>query len=136
MASIGMLRKFGDLIRDLIHFPPMPLLIISTRFADGRRHITLNHPQYRKATRPTNTVRCLLTNGGPHETWALHRKHVDRMIAAGAVPVPPPTTPAQVLALQLEEFEESRATWHKVPYSWSDAFHDAFKICRREFLAD
>jgi hypothetical protein len=132
-VGIGMLRK----TENFLFFPPRPVLLIATRFADGRRHFTQNQPRYRKAIRQTTTIRCLRIEGaGLHETLALHRKHVDRMIAAGAVPVVPPTTPAEALKMKVDEFEEGRAAWQKSPYSWSDAVHDAFKICRREFLKD
>jgi len=34
------------------------------------------------------------------------------------------------------EHDEGRDMWNRYPYSLSDALHDVFKICRREYLAD
>lgn len=131
-ASLGLLRKTDK----LVFFPAKPVIILSTRFADGRRHSTTNRPIYRKRSRPQVTARCLPEEGEAHEVFARHRRHVDRLIAAGGVPIPPATNPEQVLERMRTEHEEGREAWQRAPYSWGDALHDAFKICRREYLAE
>jgi len=78
------------------------------------------------------TRRCLLNEGGIDELLALHRRHVEKLIAEGAVPVAPPMTAAAILDEMRQDFEENREAWQKSPYSWGDALHDAFKICRRD----
>jgi hypothetical protein len=131
-ASLGLLRQTAN----LRYFPAKPIITLTTRFADGRRHSTTNHPIYRKQSRPNVTARCLPEEGGVDEVYARHRRHVDRLIAAGAVPCPPPTTVEQVLDRMRALHEEGREAWRRSPYSWGDALHDAFKVCRREYLAD
>jgi len=117
-------------------FPAKPTYLFTTRFSDGTRHVTLSHAVYRKSSNPKVTARCLLSAGGAAEVWALHRRHVDRRIAGGAVVVGPAVTPEHVVENEGRDFEEGRVTWQKSPYSWGDAIHDAFKVCRREYLAD
>jgi hypothetical protein len=130
--ALGLLRK----TENYLIFPPRPILLVSTRFRDGTRHYTVNKPLYRKRSNPKTTRRCLLSEGGISEVLALHRRHVDKLIAAGAVPLLPPNTPAQLFEQMRHEHEESRKAWQKSPYSWGDALHDGFKVCRREDLAD
>jgi hypothetical protein len=130
--TIGLLRR----TEKYFYFPARPVLFITTRFKDGRRHYTVNTPRYRKQSNSKVTGRCLLNQGGVDEMLALHDRHVDKLIAAGAVPVSSPTSPAQVFEQLRQEYEESRQAWQKSPYSWGDALHDAFKVCRREYLAD
>jgi hypothetical protein len=129
--TIGLLRR----TEGFLCFPARSVLIAATRFTDGRRHYTFNRPRARKISRPQITARCMLT-GGVDEMLAMHRRHVDRLIASGAVPLPRPTTGAQVIERMQREHEEGREIWKSSPYSWGDALHDAFKICRREFLRD
>lgn len=131
-VALGLLRR----TENLRYFPAKPVIVLTTRFADGRRHSTTNHPLYRKQSRPNVTARCLPVEGGVDEVYARHRRHVDRLIAAGAVPIPPAATAEQVLDQRREMHEEGREAWRRSPYSWGDALHDAFKVCRREYLAD
>lgn len=131
-AAVGLLRK----TESYQFFPARPVLMFQTRFEDGRRHVTLNRPKYRRQSRPEVTARCMLKEGGAEAVLGLHRWHVDRLVARGAVPLPAATTPEQVLKLREQDNEDSREAWKRCPYSWGDAFHDAFKICRREYLAD
>jgi hypothetical protein len=131
-VSVSLLRK----TENLQLFPPRPSLIFTTRFANGHRHVTLNKPLYRKSSRPQVTARCVLKEVAPEELLSLHRRHVDKLIAAGCIPVAPPDNAAAVLAHLRMEHEEGRQTWQTSPYSWGDAFHNAFKICRREYLSD
>ncbi|HUE17037.1 MAG TPA: hypothetical protein VMR25_22860 [Planctomycetaceae bacterium] len=63
---------------------------------------------------------------------ALHRRFVDKLIADGAIPMPPPKTPAALLNHLRQLHEEGREAWQRSPYSWGDAVHDAFKLCRRD----
>ena len=132
VISIGLLRK----TEKLLFFPAKPIILLNTRFKDGSRHYTVNRPIYRKRSRPNVTGRCLLPGGGPAEVVELHRAHVARLIAAGAEAVPPEKTVADTLARMRETHQESRAGWEMSPYSWGDALHDAFKVCRKEYLAD
>jgi len=131
-AAVSLLNSSEN----LQYFPAKLSFIFTTRFADGTRHATLSRPIYRKRSNPKTTARCLLTEGGAAEVWGLHRRHVDRRLAAGAVPIAPAVTAEEVLKQQAEEFEEGRVTWEHSPYSWTDALHNAFKVCRREYLAD
>jgi hypothetical protein len=130
--SFALLRQ----TQNLHLFPARPLIIATTRFTDGRRHFTANHPIYRKPSRPQVTGRCLSEQGGPAETLELHRRHVDRLISAGAKPLPAPSTPQQAIERMQLDHEESREAWKTSPYSWGDALHDAFKVCRRQYLKD
>jgi hypothetical protein len=127
--TIAILRK----TEKLLLFPAKPFLVVTTRFQDGRQHFTKNRLRARKCTRRGVTGRCLLMPGGVQEVLALHRKHVDRMIAGGAVPEAPPSTAAQVLEMRRKEHAEACEAWQRRPYSWGDALHAAFKVCRREF---
>jgi hypothetical protein len=131
-ASLGLLRK----TEKLLFFPAKPIVIFATRFADGRRHYTMNKPIYRKRSRPQVTARCLPDEGGIDEVYARHRRHVDRLVAAGGVPIPPATTSQQIFDRMRAEHEEGREAWQRSPYSWGDALHNAFKVCRREYLSD
>jgi len=131
-VMIGVLRK----TESYFFFPPRPIILISSRFDDGRQHVTAGQPVYRKQSHPKRTARCLPRNGGIDEVIALHRRHLDQLIAAGAKPVLPLTTAREILERMRCEHEEARELWQKAHYSWSDALHDAFKICRREYLAD
>jgi hypothetical protein len=130
--SFALLRQ----TENLHLFPARPLILANTRFTDGRRHFTANHPIYRKPSRPQVTGRCLSNEGGPAETLELHRKHVERLIAAGAKPIPLASTPQQAVERMQQDHEESREAWKTSPYSWGDALHDAFKVCRRVYLKD
>ena len=126
--ALGLLRQ----TESLMNFPPQPIFFLNTRFTDGRRHFTTNSPIYRKRTRLEVSGRCLV-DGSVAEVWALHRQEVDQLIAQGAIPIAPPATMEQVFERMRLDHEESRAMWQKRPYSWGDAFHDAFKIVRREY---
>jgi hypothetical protein len=128
-VSIGLIRATA--INS--YFPAMPVAIVSTRFKDGRRHFTMTRPVYRKRSRPEISGRCLIEDEGIDELLALHRREVDRLIDAGAVPVPPQRTAAGLIDEMRREHEENRAAWSKSPYSWGDAVHEAFGICRREY---
>jgi hypothetical protein len=130
--ALGLLRRWEN----LLFFPAKPILLATTRFGDGRKHITLNQPIFRKKVRAENTVRCLLTDDGMGELLALHRQRVDRLIAGGAIAVPPPLNAEEVFAQMRQVHEEKREIWARSPYSWGDALHGAFKVCRREYLAD
>jgi hypothetical protein len=133
-ASIGLgfLRK----AENLLYFPPKPIIVISTRFTDGKRHFTSGRPRYRKSSRPEWTGRCVLDNTGIAEMLASHQRHVARIKSAGSIPIPAPTTTEAVLERHRVEFEEGQKSWQKSPYSWFDALHQSFKICRREYLDD
>jgi hypothetical protein len=80
--------------------------------------------------------RMLLNAGSAAEVLAAHRRHVDKLIAAGAFPKTPPMTPAAVIEQLRERYREGRELRKKSPFSWADAVHAAFKVCRREYLAD
>jgi hypothetical protein len=127
-AVVGLLEE----TKNHLYFPARPAIVILTRFKDGHRHYTLNQPIHRKSSRPQITRRCLLNGGGIDEQMALHRRFVDKLIADGAIPMPPPKTPAALLNHLRHLHEESREAWQRSPYSWGDAVHDAFKLCRRD----
>jgi len=119
-----------------LFFPARPVLIISTEFRDGRRHYTVNQPDYRKSSRPEFSRRCVLNAGGAAEVLAAHRRHVDKLVAAGASPTAPPLTEAAVIELLRQRNQEARESRKASRYSWGDAIHEAFKVCRREHLVD
>jgi hypothetical protein len=119
-----------------ILFPPRPILLAVTRFRSGNRHVTLNHPRYRTRKSLHITVRCLPYYGWAEEVVKLHQQRVERLISGGAKPLPAPRTIAEHLDWLQQEHEEGRQMWQKHPYSWSDALHDAFKVCPREYLRD
>ena len=131
-VALGLLRK----TENLSFFPAMPVLAASTRFSDGRQHQTVNQPVYRRKTNVHVTRRCFLGVGGSYELFALHRQRVDRLITAGANPVPAPTSAAQVIELMRQDHEDSQKAWRTSPYSYGDAIHEAFKIFRREYLVN
>ncbi len=112
------------------------MLLITTEFLDGSRHVTTNHAHYRKRRRETSTRRCVPDAGGAADVMAAHRRVLEKRFAAGAVAKAPPMTPDALIAQQRVWNEEARENWKKSPYSWGDAFHQAFKVCRREYLVD
>lgn len=129
---VGVLRKYET----FEHFPGIPTIRLTTRFEDEWPHGTVNQPIYRKLHSSNSSCRCLVDRGGVDETVALHFRHVDRLIAAGKVPSPPPSNPQQALKELEDEHALGNEFWKKFPYSWGDALHDAFKYCRREYLRD
>jgi hypothetical protein len=130
--SIGVLRKAGS----FTFFPPKAVITLSTRFADGRRHFTTTAELYERQRLPSITGRWLPENGNLYDLVELHRRHVGRLLAQGAVPVPPPKTAAQVFDEMRRDDEEGRRVCQRSPFSWGDAFRFAFKIYPREYLAD
>jgi hypothetical protein len=119
-----------------LFFPARPVLIISTDFRDGRRHYTVNQPEYRKSSRPDFSRRCVLNAGGAAEVLAAHRRHIEKLIAAGAAPKSLPLTETAVIELLRERNQEARENSKNSRCSWGDAMHEAFRVCRREYLAD
>ena len=117
-------------------FPGQPILSVTTRFADGSRQVTINRPVYRKPRDRRAEVRCLPERAGPSDVLNLHHRRVRRRVAAGGIVVPPGTAPADHLAVLHADHERERQLWTDHPYSWSDAVHAAFKVCRREYRAD
>ncbi|MGE5609038.1 MAG: hypothetical protein ACM359_07275 [Bacillota bacterium] len=136
---IGDTAVFVALMRqtkNLLFFPAKPVLMMSTQFADGRRHNTLGDPVYRHEAMPGVTNRCCLNSADIYEMLALHRRRVNKLVAAGAKPLSPPNTPAEVIQYLHQEHELGRKAWWTSPYSYGDAIHEAFKVCRREYLVD
>jgi hypothetical protein len=129
--AIALLRQ----TENLLFFPPRPVMIASARFTDGRRHYTVNCARARKRTLSNVSVRCILESD-VGQMLSLHQRRVDRLIASGAIPTPPPTTAEQAIEQMQREHAEARKGWQSSPYSWGDAIHDAFKLCRREYLKD
>jgi hypothetical protein len=130
---LGLLRK----TENLQFFPSQPILFVTTRFKDGTRHLTVNRTLHRKPHNRKATARCMLDDTGSLEQLlALHRKHVERLISTGRVPNPPPATAQQVAENLRTDHEDSQELWKQYPYSWGDAIHEGFNICRREYLAD
>ncbi len=129
---LGIIRKYET----LEHFPGYPTIRLTTDFEDEWSHGTVNQPIYRKSHSSSSSCRCLLDRGGVDETVALHFRHVDRLIASGKIPLPPPSTPQQALKELEDEHAFGDEQWKKFHYSWGDALHDAFKYCRREYLRD
>ncbi|HEV8000325.1 MAG TPA: hypothetical protein VGP63_10625 [Planctomycetaceae bacterium] len=119
-----------------LFFPARPVLIISTEFRDGSRHYTVNQPEYRKSSRPAFSRRCVLNTGGAAEVLAAHRRHVEKLLAAGALPRAPPLTQAALIELLCQRNQEARESPKNSRCSWGDAMHEAFKVCRREYLVD
>jgi hypothetical protein len=132
IIAVGLLHK----TETNFYFPARAVLLISTRFKDGRKHFTSNTPEYRKLRRATVTRRCILDAGGAEEVLLAHRRRLDKLQSTGAVPVPPPTTTRALVERLTEQHNETRELWKKSPYSWGDAIHAAFKVCRREYLVD
>jgi hypothetical protein len=64
-AAVGLLEE----TENHLYFPARPVILISTRFKDGHRHYTLNHPIHRKTSRPQITRSCLLNGGGSTNRW-------------------------------------------------------------------
>lgn len=124
--SVGLLRK----TENLVMFPPMPILFLTTRFAGGQRHITVNRLMYRKRTVQHITAKCLKTSR-LDELIALHRCEVDKLIATGVVPAPP--VAERLIEQMAGDFEEGRGLWRRRPYSWMDAIHEVFRVPRREY---
>src|SRR5262249_39668973 len=120
----------------LLYFPASPILVLSTRFKDGKRHWTMNRARYRKPTRPEFTGRCLTKEAGLEDLLDVHRREVRKLVDAGRVIEPPETTSAVVLARMKREHDEAREAWYKAPYSWMDAIHEAFKICRKAYRVE
>jgi hypothetical protein len=131
-AFVGMLRKTGL----LTSFPAKPAIVLSTRFTDGRRHITTTHRHHETQRLEHVSTRCLPEEGNLRDLIDLHCRHVERLIAQGAVALPPPQTPAQAIDEMRRGDEEERQAWQRAPYSWADALRFAFEICPREYLAD
>ncbi len=132
LVSLGHLRR----TENFLFFPARAVLLITTEFRDGGRHVTTNHAHYRRKWRTGNTRRCVLNAGGAADVMAAHRRTLEKRFAAGAVAKAPPGTPEALIAHQEALNAEARDNWKKSPYSWGDAFHQAFKICRREYLVD
>jgi hypothetical protein len=130
--SLALLRQSEN----LVYFPPRPIMLATTRFENGKRHTTINHPIRRKISRPGRSVRCFREHQWAKEVLEPHQKHVNRMIAEGNIPKAPCKTAAEEMEQMRKEHEEARELWKKKPYSWGDAIHDAFKYCRREYLRD
>jgi hypothetical protein len=129
---IGLLRQSES----QLYFPPKPLLFAVTSFSGGGRHTTVDHALYRRQSRPSTTARCLLNSAGPQEVLEAHRLHVQTLVAKGLVPLPPSTSVDEELQRMRTLGQESREARQKSPYSWGDAVHQAFKVCRREYLDD
>lgn len=132
-VMVGLVRQTPN---SLIFFPAKPIFILSTRFTDGRQHSTTDAELYERARLAHITTRRLPEDGNLIDLVELHRRHVARLLAQGAVPVPPPATSAQVFnEMDLEQQEERRA-WQQSLCSWSDAIHFVFKICPREYRSE
>jgi hypothetical protein len=112
------------------------VLLLVTRFKDGHRHVTSITPEYRKLRRPNVSRRCVLSARGVEEVLAVHRRRLDKLGSTGSVPLPPPQTTAAIVERLVEQDQENRERWKRYPYSWGDAAHAAFKVCRREYLID
>jgi hypothetical protein len=132
LIAVGLLHR----TERLFYFPPRAVLLVSTRFQDGRRHVTSNTREYRKLRRPNVSRRCVLSAGGAEEVLAAHRRCLDKFISTGSMPLPPSQTIAAIVERLVEQDQENRERWEKYPYSWGDAAHAAFKVCRREYLVD
>jgi hypothetical protein len=132
IAFAGTVRKTGP----YTFFPAAPAIVLSTRFTDGRSHFTttVRPPESQRVEHTTG--RCLPEDGNLRDLIELHCRHVERLIAQGAVALPPPQTPVQVIDELRRGDEEERQAWQRAPHSWADAFRFAFEICPREYLAD
>jgi hypothetical protein len=131
LVAIGLLRK----TEKHLYFPARALLIVVTEFRDGRLQVTTNYPHYRKSSGDFSRS-CVLNARGAAEVLAAHRRDVDKLKAAGASPTAPPLTATAVIELLHERNLKAAERWKKSPYSWGDAVHEAFKVCRREYLRD
>lgn len=130
-ASIDLMLHNGAVNQS--SFPPIPLVTVLTRFRDGRFYYTVTYPVYRNWAPSIRTGRCLLDGEGIDEMLATHRRDVDKLVSAGAVPVAPENTASAVIELVGRTHEEGRELWRKSPYSWADAVRQAFEVCRKEF---
>ena len=133
LVAIGLLESTKG---QKLFFPARATVMCGTRFKDGRRHLTKNRPEYRKNPWPQVTMRCVLNVAGASDVLAAHRQCVEKLTSGGSVPLPPPKTPNEVIERLLEQRAEDRELWKKSPYSWGDAVHAAFQVCRREYLTD
>jgi hypothetical protein len=115
-----------------VKFPPDPVIVLNTRFTDGRRHGTIWRKAYRKRVNLSVSGQSMNEQGSLQDMIDTHRRAVDRMIASGAVPFTP-QTPEEYIALHQQEHMTACENWAKSPYSWADALHEAFGICRREY---
>jgi hypothetical protein len=130
-ASVDLMLQNGG--ANFSSFPPIPLVTVSTRFRDGAGYYTVTTPVYRKWSRSIRAGQCLLDGEGIDEVLAAHRREIDKLVSAGAVPVAPENTASAVIELVGRTHEEGRELWQKSPYSWADAVRQAFEVCRKEF---
>ena len=117
-------------------FPGKPVIAATTHFADGRDHSSVNGDGYQRLRDPLDSKRCLTNSDSICDILELHKREVDKMIAAGAKPVPAHSCFAEVAEKAATSHEENCEWWRKRPTSWGDAIYGAFDICRREFRPD
>jgi hypothetical protein len=146
VLSVPVLRQACVLLRLVVqaeflggsgkHAPGRSTLVLCGKDSFYRRS-TPRHDEpaiYRKSWRPKSTLICAPEGAGLMEILHLHQTQIDRLIASGAVPAAPPGTAEEVLDSLRKENAESRELWRQHPYTWSDALHDGFKVCRKEYL--
>ena len=131
-VALLMLRK----TEAYLFFPPKPILAAVSLFDTQMRHQTINQPRYRHLSRQDVSIRCTPDEVTTVELLEVHERCIAKRVAAGAKILPPPKTLQEHLDWMQKDNEQARIEFQRSPYSWSDAMHDAFKVCRREFLRD